>query len=113
MKYKTKSLLMLSIPLCFIAVIFFFDPLAIFHNFGFKTNWFGLGMRYHAASAINSGKYDSYILGTSMLANTSAREVEKIFDGARFANISLDGGSYFERSILLNQILKKAIKLKI
>jgi hypothetical protein len=106
MGYKSKSIIMLSLPLILFLLIFLFDPLAIFHQFGYKTHWFGLGLRVHAASAINSGKYDSFILGTSMLENTSARELEKLFSGSRFANISISAGNFYEQSILLESIFK-------
>jgi len=91
-------------PILLFLVLISSDPFSFFHPFGFKM--YGMNMRMHAASAIKSGNYDSYILGTSMLENTSARNLEKVFPGSHFANISISGGNYFERAIILNFLLK-------
>jgi hypothetical protein len=50
-------------------------------------------MRQQAAGIINNYEFDSIILGTSMLENTSAKEAgEKL--GGKFMNISLSGSNF-------------------
>ena len=63
-------------------------------------------MRYNARWFIKSGDYDSIILGTSMLANTSAKEAAELL-GGKFINISIWGSSLEQRAILMNYALKK------
>lgn len=63
-------------------------------------------MREQAAGIINSFEFDSVILGTSMLENTSAREASQKIGGI-FVNISLAGSSFYERAIVLKKVLQK------
>jgi hypothetical protein len=63
-------------------------------------------MRLQAAGIIKNYNFDSIILGTSMLENTSSEEASNIFD-ASFMNISLSGSDFFERSFVLNYALEK------
>ena len=63
-------------------------------------------MRQQAAGIINNYEFDSIILGTSMLENTSAKEAgEKL--GGKFMNISLSGSNFYERSFVLEYALRK------
>ena len=67
-------------------------------------------MRLQAAGIINTWEFDSIILGSSMLENTSAREASEYLGGS-FVNISIYGSDFFERSIVLSYALKrKSIK---
>jgi hypothetical protein len=61
-------------------------------------------MRQQAAGIINNFEFDSIIIGTSMLENTSSFEASKIL-GGNFVNISLSGSNYFERGEVLNYAL--------
>ncbi len=98
-------LLLPTLALCLVLGVAAFDPLGVLWRTEPKV--FALGMRYMAACAIDSGRFDSYVLGTSMLENTSARELEKLFPGSRFANVSLSSSSFTERALLLGHMLSK------
>lgn len=65
-------------------------------------------MREQAAGIINSFDFDSIILGTSMLENTSAQEASQKI-GGKFVNISLSGSDFYERAIVLKKALQKNI----
>ena len=67
-------------------------------------------MRLQAAGLINNYEFDSIILGTSILENTSSSEASKLLDG-KFINLSLSGSDFYERSFILKHSLKnKKIK---
>ncbi|WP_299546014.1 hypothetical protein [uncultured Helicobacter sp.] len=92
----------LSITCLSLSVIYIYDPLQIFHKSYFKERFFS-EMRLGARGIIKHYDFDSYILGTSMLQNTSAQEAnEKL--GGKWVNISPAGSSIKERSILLNYL---------
>jgi hypothetical protein len=84
------------------------DPYRIFHK-----PWFGQGyyvsdgqMRDAVAGIINTEKFDSVILGSSMAANFSAKEASQIFQRP-FVNISMDGSGIMERSRVLDYALQR------
>lgn len=105
-KFRKYTLLVLFFPTLFFLCFVLSDVYGIFWRR--EPALFDAEMRIMAANAINSGKFDSYILGTSMTENTSARELEQLFnDGSKFANISMDGGDFFERSVILKYIYEK------
>lgn len=109
---SSKKWLILSIVysllfLVFIAGInFIIDPLKLFHKPYFLKDKLNSNMRLQASGIIKHYDFDSIILGTSMLENTSAKEASRIFD-ANFMNISLSGSDFFERSFVLNYALQK------
>jgi len=110
MKYKKIILTyIITASLCasvFFGTLFIYDPLKLFHNQGHYKDYIQRNMRMQAAGIINNWDFDSIILGTSMLENSSANEAsEKL--GGNFVNISLEGGSYFERKIILDYALRK------
>lgn len=63
-------------------------------------------MRQQAAGIINNYDFDSAILGTSMLVNTSAKEANEIL-GGRFFNISMQASNFYERSFVLQYAIDK------
>lgn len=67
-------------------------------------------MRIQAAGIINNYKFDSIILGSSMLENTSSAYCNKALGGI-FVNISLSGSSLYERKFVLAYALREK-KLK-
>lgn len=99
----------LLIPMPFIALLainlYLYDPAQIFHKPYFrKTTFFG-DMRVAARGIIQHYHFDSYILGTSMLENTSAKEAsEKL--GGEWVNISLSGSTLNERAVVLEYLFK-------
>lgn len=102
----TYFLSALAIPSLLMAGFYYYDPLMLFHKPFNRPVTLAYDMRIQAAGIINSLHHDSYIVGSSMLENTSAREASKIL-GGNFANISISGGNYIERSYLLDYALKK------
>lgn len=63
-------------------------------------------MREQAAGIINHWDFDSIIMGSSMIENTSAKEASSELGGT-FVNISLSGSDFFERKIVLDYALRK------
>ena len=90
----------------FCAVVWYVDPFRLFHQPFMCKNQIYDDMRYNARWFIKSGDYDSIILGTSMLANTSAKEAGELL-GGKFINISIWGSSLEQRAILMNYDIKK------
>ncbi len=96
--------------LIFFGTLFVYDPLKLFHKPWKYQEYLQDNMRQQAAGIINNWDFDSIILGTSMLKNTSAKEAS-IQLGGNFANISLLGGNFFERKIVLEHAIREK-KLK-
>ena len=107
-----------KIVLTYFAVVFFafalllpayyiYDPMQLFHKAWGREVTFHKHMRQQAAGIINNfHNYDSVILGTSMIENTSSQEAsEKL--GGEFINISMPGSSYFERAIVLRSLFRQ------
>ncbi|HEY9190675.1 MAG TPA: hypothetical protein VIM88_07385 [Sulfurovum sp.] len=107
-----------KIILTYFAVVFFafalllpayyiYDPMQIFHKAWGREVTFHKHMRQQAAGIINNfHNYDSVILGTSMIENTSSKEAsEKL--GGEFINISMPGSSYFERAIVMRSLFRQ------
>lgn len=114
-KKYTKMYFLCTIVLSVLAIssyiIFYIiiDPLQIFHKSWFQTGQLKGTMREQAAGIINNFEFDSIILGTSMLENTSSKEAsEKI--GGHFVNISLAGSNFHERSFVLRRALRRGVK---
>lgn len=98
---------------CIVAVLFFYLLLffAAKHYYNTHTEGptIGPNMRFEAINIIKNFQFDSIILGTSMLENTSANEASALI-GGKFVNISLSGSDFFERSIVLKKALQSPIK---
>lgn len=85
--------------------LYAYDPLQVFHKHFFSTNYVHGNMRQQAAGLINSYEFDSMILGTSMMKGSSASFTSELM-GETFANLSADGSTWFERSIILDYALR-------
>lgn len=94
--------------LSILSILYITDPLQLFHKSFFHKDRMYYSMREQAAGIINSFEFDSVILGTSVLENTSAREASQKIGGI-FVNISLPGSSFYERAIVLKKVLQKDI----
>lgn len=92
--------------LCLFSAIYIYDPLQIFHKTLRSKARIHYNMRQQAAGVINNYEFDSVILGTSMLENTSAKEASKIF-GGEFVNISMSGSDLYERKHVVQYMLSK------
>ena len=88
----------------FLSVIIISDPYMIFHSKWFRKGELYGNMRVQAYGLIKFEDFDSIILGTSMLENTSAKEASTKL-GGHFINLSLAGASYFERLVVLDHAI--------
>lgn len=86
--------------------LFVYDPLALFHEPWGRPGTVHENMRLQAAGVIRHGDFDSVILGTSILENTSADEASRIL-GGRFVNLSVSAGDFFERGLILQHLLER------
>lgn len=98
--------LVLSTIILFLGALYIYDPLQVFHKPWGRDITFHKNMRQQAAGIINNYSFDSIILGTSMLENTSANKASEIF-GGQFVNISMPGSDFVERKLILDYLFKK------
>ncbi len=98
--------LVLSTIILFLSILYIYDPLQIFHKPWGRETTFHKNMRQQAAGIINNYAFDSVILGTSMLENSSANEASQLFK-EEFINISMPGSDFYERKIILDYMLRK------
>ena len=91
----------------FIIIGFYiYDPLQIFHEPWGRDTTFNNNMRLQAAGIANNYTFDSLIIGSSILENTSSQEANDKLNG-NFINISLSGSSYYERLLIMQYFFKK------
>lgn len=83
-----------------------YDPLSIFHSPWGRPASYHDSMRLQAAGIINNVKFDSIIIGTSMMENTSADEASRLL-GGRFVNLSMTASDFFERNLVLRYALRR------
>lgn len=99
----------IGLPLCFLALcalLWLYDPFMFFHKPYFREQTYHSDMRIQARGIIDFTDFDSVILGSSMLENTSAKEAgEKL--GDKWVNLSLSGSDFSERKIVLDYTLSR------
>lgn len=83
-----------------------YDPLMIFHSPWGRAASYHENMRLQAAGIINNVEFDSIIIGTSMMENTSADEASRLL-GGRFVNLSITASDFFERELVLRHALRR------
>ena len=109
-KYKKFIIAVLLIPLPFIfalfALLYIYDPYMLFHKPCFREIIFKQDMRLMARFVIDNYTFDSVIIGTSMLQNTSAKEADEKL-GGKWMNLSLAGSTLAERAIVLEYFFKR------
>ena len=111
--YKTlvKKYFLGTAVLCFLLVLalasasYLVDPFQFYHRSTTENAPLSGNMRAQAAGILNTFDIDSIILGTSMLENTSASEASAKL-GGKFFNISISGGDYAERAVILKRALR-------
>ena len=110
-KYLIRATIYLTLIFVLdIALGFINDPYMIFHKPWTDDKYYFKDMRKQAAGIINTHEFDSIILGTSMMQNTSFEEASSEFN-ANFVNISIGGGLISERGSMLRYALdRKYIK---
>lgn len=90
-----------------VSAYYIYDPMQVFHKAWGRDVTYSTNMRQQAAGIINNyDDYDSVIIGTSMIENTSSQEAKEKL-GGRFINTSLSGSSYFERAIVLRSLFRQ------
>lgn len=89
-----------------LVLLYLYDPLMQFHQPWGRKQTFHHDMRLQAAGVIKNTDSDSYILGTSMLQNSSADMASKLL-GSSYSNISISGSDFYERSFPLSLALEK------
>lgn len=94
------------IPLSIIvASLYIFDPYQFFHKPIFRKTIFNSDMYYQAAGIINNYDFDSIILGSSILVNTSSNEASQKL-GGKWVNLSAGGASIEIRTDILRYTLE-------
>lgn len=96
----------LSVGLFLVFILYLYDPLLFYHKPYFREETYSNDIRMQAKGIIKHYNFDSYILGTSMLGNTSAKEAKEKL-GGEWVNISLAGSSLGERALVLGYALRK------
>ncbi len=88
------------------ALLWLYDPFWLFHKPYFRATTYHSDLRIQAKGIIDNADFDSVVLGTSILENTSAKEAgQKI--GGKWINISIAGSDFNERKIVLDYALKR------
>lgn len=109
MTYKKFVFLSILIPLPIIfalgILLYVYDPLRLYHKPWFRDDTYYPDIRLQAKSIIDNNDFDSVIIGSSMLENTSAKEASEKLN-ANFVNLSAGGSVFKERTIILNYLLK-------
>ena len=110
---NAKKFIFISLlyPLPFVVILlgllYIYDPFQIFHKPYFREATFFTDMRKQALGIIKHYKFDSYIIGTSMLENTDSKEAtSKLNSDDKWINISLSGSTFNERAIVLDYIFQ-------
>ena len=88
-----------------IVALYIFDPYQFFHKPIFRKTIFSSDMYYQAAGIINNYEFDSVILGSSILVNTSSLEASQKLNG-KWVNLSAGGASIEIRTDMLSYMLK-------
>ncbi len=104
--------LAISFSLFFIlSLTFIYDSHQFFHKPIFRKTTFFNEMRLQASGLIQNYPFESVILGTSMLENTSSQEAQEKLKSS-FVNLSLHGSSFNERAVILNYLFYKRKNIK-
>lgn len=82
------------------------DPLCLFRPAESGKFYYAGHMHILNAGIINSFEFDSAIVSTSVMENSSCAGMEKAL-GGRFMNLSISGSHFAERSVVLSYLLKK------
>ena len=88
------------------AILWIIDPFRIFHKPWIRDNYYYNKPIIQASGIINTDDFKSIILGSSMAANFSPGEATRIFRN-KFVNLTLDGTSLAERSVVLRYALAR------
>ncbi|HEG0496237.1 TPA: hypothetical protein SB541_000154 [Campylobacter jejuni] len=107
LRWLIKTLLIPIVLLIVYAIsMYIYDPFQFFHKAWFREVSFQKDMRIQAIGIIKHyGDFNSIILGSSLLKNTSAKEANEKLKG-EWRNFSMLGSYFSERAILLDYLFK-------
>lgn len=108
---KVWMIISIGIPTIYLSGMLYLDPMHIFHKAPFPKNLFYRNIfdedvARQNAGIINNYDFDSIILGSSMLQNTSAEEASSLLE-SNFVNLSSGGALTTDRALWLEYALKK------
>ena len=86
-------------------LLYIYDPFMFFHKPYFREQTYMTDLRASARGIIDYAEFDSVILGSSMLENTSAREAEEKL-GGKWVNLSMGGAHPNVRAVVLKYLLQ-------
>lgn len=113
--YKKFVLKVLFMPLpfvfCYLVYMFIYDPLMLYHKPWFRTESFDKDPRLANQGVIKNYSFDSIIIGSSMLENSSPKKASLLLS-ERFINISAPALYFNERAIFLNYAFFKNKNIK-
>ena len=95
-------------PILLFVLMWVVDPLKLFHQPYFNKERLYSNMREQTTGILKYWNYNSLIVGSSMLENTSSKQASELL-GGEFINISLAGSDFFERSMDKRLILSRVI----
>lgn len=105
--YKRFIFIASLLSLVFLGIVaawlWLYDPLQFYHKPYFRDLSFSNDMRVQNKGIIKNYDFDSFILGTSMLQNTSAKEANAEL-GGKFVNISMGSSVFSERAVILRYL---------
>ncbi|EGH4468707.1 hypothetical protein [Campylobacter lari] len=108
--YKKFVIYSLLIPLPFMlflgSLLYVYDPLQLYHEPWFRKKTYYNDVIISARGIIDHSNFDSLIIGSSMLQNTSSAEASSKL-GGQFINLSIGGSTFNQRKIILDYALKK------
>jgi len=87
------------------------DPLMLYHKPYFGGIGYDEDLRISAKSVIKNTNFDSVIIGTSMLKNTSSKLANAVI-GGEFINITIPSASIDEKILLLNYVFLREQNIK-
>ena len=86
-------------------LLYLYDPFMLFHKPYFRPTTYHSDLRIAARGIIDYADFNSVILGSSMIENTSAKEAGRKL-GGKWVNLSMGGAHPNERAVVLEYLLK-------
>lgn len=111
MRRRPPSITLVFLLACLLPVVlltlalYIYDPVKLYHAPWGRVPTTHANLRIQIAGLARHGDFDSIILGTSILENSSADELGTQL-GERFANLSISAGDFYERGLILGHLLQ-------
>ena len=114
-KYKKFILRIMLVSIAFVglygAMAYIRDPLMLLHKPYFKNNGYDKDLRISNASVMHNVDFDSVIIGTSMLMNTSPNLASQILNG-KFINTTAESLGFSEVETFLKYAFRHQSNIK-